>query len=352
MAPDDFGGSVFNLNGFNQTIGPLSTTNVFAGTAGTGTPTIELNNGTLTILQTNITTGFNGVITGAGNLVINGNNSGQLILSNADSYTGITTINGGTLDGYGSGSISSSVVINGGTFEMDSANAFDSTTNTLTMGSGVTVNLNYSGSQTIAALYFGAAMQANGYWGAVGNASATYTDSRFTGPGLLYVCNVPNPTITPASTNVCAGMTTNASVPAAPGGSYSWFISNGTIVSGQSSNILTYTAWAYSPVTLNCYVTSVCGQESGGSQNVLVNVINCGNEVETTNVSYSAGSGATISASGAIGANWALNATTNLTAPLPWPTIQTGTVSSSPFTLTDPNATNCPQQFYYLTNTP
>ncbi len=351
MAPDDVGGSVFDLNGFTQTIGPLSTTNTFYAPAGvgTGTPTIELNNGTLTILQTNFTAGFNGVITGPGNLVINGNSSGELILSNADSFTGLT-INGGTLDGYGNGSISSSVVINGGTFEMDSANALNYNTNTLTMGSGVTVYLNYSGSQTIAALYFGAAMQATGLWGATNNPSATYTDSRFTGSGLLLVCPAPQ-TITPATASVCAGSTTTASVPATPGATYSWSVGNGTIDSGGNLSTVTYTAMAYSPVTLNCVVTSSCGVVSPGNQNVMVPVNICGLIVQASNnVVYDPINGATITATGVLGANWELNASTNVSAPLPWPTIQSGTVFESPFTITDPYAIYYPQQFYYLTN--
>ena len=68
---------------------------------------------------------------------------------------------------------------------------------------GLLVNLNYGGTQTIAALYFGSTPQATGLWGALGNPSATYTDSRFTGTGLLLVCPAPQ-TITAASP-VCAG---------------------------------------------------------------------------------------------------------------------------------------------------
>ena len=56
-------------------------------------------NGALTILQTNTATVFGGQIIGSGSLTLNGNSSGMLTLSNyPNTYTGGTTINGGTLD--------------------------------------------------------------------------------------------------------------------------------------------------------------------------------------------------------------------------------------------------------------
>jgi len=214
------------------------------------------------------------------------------------------------------------------------------------------VNLNYSGTQTIAALSFGATPQATGLWGAVGNVGATYTDSRFTGGGLLLVCPAPDQTITPAAPSVCAGATTTASVTITPGATYAWSVNNGTIISGGSSSTVAYTAWAVSPVTLNCVVTSSCGLTSPGGQNVNVTVNICGLLVQTTNsVVYDPVNGATITGIGVMGANWYLNASGDVTTPLPWPTIQSGTVSVSPFTVNDP-ATNYLQQFYYLTNSP
>jgi hypothetical protein len=219
------------------------------------------------------------------------------------------------------------------------------------MGTGVTVNLNYSGTETISALYFGATPQATGLWGAVGNAGATYTDSRFTGGGLLLVCAAPQ-TITPAASAVCAGAATTASVPVTPGATYAWSVYNGTITSGGTSSTVAYTASAVNPVTLNCVVTSPCGVTSAGGQNVNVAVNICGLLMQTTNVVYDAVNGATITGGGVLGANWYLNASSDATAPLPWPTIQSGTIGASPFTVTDPDAINYSQRFYYLTNNP
>ena len=350
IAPDNGtapAGAIFDLGGFSQTIGPLSSTNAFSGATGTGTPIIVLN-GALTVLQTNTANVFNGVITGSGSLTINGNSSGKLTLGMGNTYTGLTLINGGTLDGSVSGTIPGDVAVNGGTLELDNPGAMSSTA-TLTLGAA-TMNLNYSGTQTIAALHFDSTPQATGLWGAVGNAGATFTDSRFTGAGLLLVCPAPQ-TITAASP-VCAGFTNTASVPITSGATYAWSVNNGTIVSGGTSSTVAYTASAVSPVTLNCVVTSPCGFTSAGGQNVEVTVNICGLVVQATNVVYDAVNGTTITGQGVMGAGWLLNASGDVTTPLPWPTIQSGSVSASPFTVNDPDAINHSQRFYYLTNSP
>ena len=74
--------------------------------------------------------------------------------------------------------------------------------------------------------------------------------------------------------------------------------------------------------------------------------------MQTTNVVYDAVIGTTITGGGVMGANWYLNASGDVTTPLPWPTIQTGTVTINPFTVNDPDAINHSQRFYYLTNSP
>ena len=93
-------GGIFDLNGYSQTIGPLTGS---AGTpsGGTANPTILLS-GNLTILQTNVSTTFSGYIAGSGNLVVAGNQPYLLVLSGTtNSYTGTTTVSGGQLRIYG-----------------------------------------------------------------------------------------------------------------------------------------------------------------------------------------------------------------------------------------------------------
>ncbi len=75
-------GGAFTLNGFADTIGSL---------AGVGSVTV----GTLTVGSDNSSTTFSGTIAGSGTLTKVG--TGTLALTNADSYTGTTTVSAGTL---------------------------------------------------------------------------------------------------------------------------------------------------------------------------------------------------------------------------------------------------------------
>jgi len=82
-------GAVMDLNGFAETVGSL---------AGAGTVTMEA--GSLTIDGNNTNTVFAGAITGSGGLTKTG--TGIVALNGANTYTGLTTVAGGTLAGEGS----------------------------------------------------------------------------------------------------------------------------------------------------------------------------------------------------------------------------------------------------------
>lgn len=94
----------FALTGFNTTVGNLA-----------GAGSVQLGNATLTTNGDNSSTAFAGTISGSGALIKVG--TGTLVLSGANTFTGPTTITGGTLQlgaGGTGGSLASSSIVDDG----------------------------------------------------------------------------------------------------------------------------------------------------------------------------------------------------------------------------------------------
>jgi fibronectin-binding autotransporter adhesin len=144
IASDQSAGSSLDLNGFSQTVGPLQSS---AGIGGTGTkiPCLKLTSGgALTVLQTNISTTFAGIINGSGSLTVavpNGGTPGTLTLGGGytNTYSGATTVSAGTL-AIGSGtSISNTTSINiaaGAAFDVSAITSYALSSSTALSASG------------------------------------------------------------------------------------------------------------------------------------------------------------------------------------------------------------------------
>ncbi len=134
-------GGTFDMNGFSQTIGSLTSSPGIGGT-GTQTPTILLT-GPLTILQNSTTTFSGAIVSSGGSLTING--GGDLILNGTNTYTGNTAINAGALSLGATGSINNTAQISiaaGAAFDVSAIPSY-------TLGAGTTLSAGGNASQAI-----------------------------------------------------------------------------------------------------------------------------------------------------------------------------------------------------------
>ena len=92
-------GATLAFNGFNQTLASLA-----------GAGSVTMGAGSMTVGGNNASTTFSGTISGSGGLTKNG--SGALTLSGANTFTGLTTVNAGTL--VLNGSLAGAVTVNSG----------------------------------------------------------------------------------------------------------------------------------------------------------------------------------------------------------------------------------------------
>ncbi len=155
------GGGSFDLNGYSQTFTGL------ANPAGGSVNNSSTNFSTLT-LNLSAPSTYGSVISGKVNLVLNG--ASTLYLSGTNTYTGNTTVNGGTLE---------------------LAVASLSTNSTVTVTNGAVLQLDYGVTNQVAALVLDGTNQVPGLY------SSANAAPFLTGAGLLLV----QPVVAPVSTN-------------------------------------------------------------------------------------------------------------------------------------------------------
>jgi autotransporter-associated beta strand protein len=159
------GTTTLDLRGFSETINGL-------GNSGTGSAVID--NGvagdvTLSVGANDATSSFNGVIKNtAGTLSLIKAGAGILTLAGANSYSGDTTVAAGTLSLAVDDSLSDAAA--------------------LRLTTGAVLDLNFTGSDSVAAVYIDGILQPAGTWGSL-DSSATNKTALITGTGLISVGN-------------------------------------------------------------------------------------------------------------------------------------------------------------------
>lgn len=177
--PTSAGVGKFTLGGsggaVNQTFASLST----EGSAQASQAVVGGNAAvsTLTINQSTSTT-YAGVLGGAGsnenNLALTKAGSGTLSLTGSNTYTGNTSVTAGILS------------LGNGTANTGLANGAD-----VSVASGATLNLNYSGTDIIDGLTINGVAKAPGIWGSA-SSGAPNIDPQLTGSGTLTVSTGPS----------------------------------------------------------------------------------------------------------------------------------------------------------------
>lgn len=152
-------GAVLNLAGYNTHLGSLA-----GGGAAGGS--VALGGAILTVGANGASATYAGVISGAGGVTKIG--TGTQTLSGANAYVGDTRVQGGTLS---------------------LTQACLSDTRDVRLYTGATLNLNFSGTDTVLALYINSSPQPAGIWGRIGSAAlgAQHETTLITGNGLLNV---------------------------------------------------------------------------------------------------------------------------------------------------------------------
>jgi len=327
---------IFDLNGFNQTVASIAS-DVNATVTASVITNSSATFSTLTLGGNNRTTFFKGLIAGKLNLTLNGTSS-TLTLSNANTYTGNTTINAGTL-ALGGGSIASTPLVSiaaHATFDISgAASGFtftgSSPQQTLAGSSTNGTATNNAPSKTVT-LNTGARLS----FQAAGGGSTTVGNISVAGTAANLTLN--NNTVT-----------VNVTGSALAAGSYRLLDCTGTLT-GSANSTPTIIGTALSG-GFTATVSTTTG--AGGHVDLVVTGTSVAPNFPPGGISLLPGGGISLTITGAVSTPYRLWSSTNLAlTPITnsWTLLNSGTITVSPFTITDLTATNSPQRFYLFSS--
>jgi autotransporter-associated beta strand protein len=258
----------FNLAGGNPVGGAPGTT--FSGTFSlpSGTTMFFTSSGASQVDK------ISGVISGVGAALLIADN-GTMILAATNTYTGLTTVGNGSLTAVTptleiSGAIAGDLAVtNTAKLTLDHAATLKSSAKfyfASTLAAGA-INLNFTGSNTVLAVYLDGVLQPAGTWGAIGSGAANQ-NATFTGTGFLYVPAAPVIVQQPKSlatypqtpSRTFAVLVTGDQ----PSMTYQWKLNNnnltddGITISGSQTAQLTLFP-PYTVGTYTCAITNVAG---------------------------------------------------------------------------------------------
>jgi autotransporter-associated beta strand protein len=165
-----------DLNGMNQEVAALA-----LGGSGVATKN-SVNNSSVTLSTLTVNTPaatpstFAGIL--KGNLALVKAGADTLTLSGVNTYSGDTTVNGGILSLANADSA------------LDANTGNDASTVTIAATAGATLDLAYTGTDEVNALFIGGVQKSPGVWGSA-TSGAPNTDPKLTGTGTLTVATGP-----------------------------------------------------------------------------------------------------------------------------------------------------------------
>ena len=242
-----------------------------------GNNTLIRNNGNSTAPLT-----LSGVISGTAGVTFSGNNGGTIFLAGTNTYTGLTTVGfgsaAGTLVVTTNGSLAGNVTVNTGRLELDKPTAFASNavlSVVSTLASGA-VNLNFSGTQVVSALFIDGSVAAGGTWGSP-TSGAQNTSAIFGGTGIINVLGPPLIIQQPQSIARYPGASGTFSVGVAGASpfTYQWKFNSANIAGATDSS---YTIPSVSAADVGTYSVAVAnsfGNATSSNATLSILATNC-----------------------------------------------------------------------------